>query len=206
MILGALSLNQVPEWPLLAIVAQRCEIPGLTKQCRDLVSLSCGAADTRVPEKLRGDLSNREWDFVQDLELVDEHVLTMRRDYVDRIFEALRILCFRPTPQDFQNALTDISRDKLNLMDIERSAMLLGMWPCNKCEGIPSTLLQEELGQYVPWFIHPGSYIGCVETLVTLLRQVEVNIRVHRDRPACNQLGHFCTYLLQKVTTEPNIP
>lgn len=66
------SLNRVHEWPLLAIVAQRWELPNLTKQCRDLVSLFCGSAETHVPEKLRGDLSDREWDFVQSLDLMSE--------------------------------------------------------------------------------------------------------------------------------------
>lgn len=127
----------------------------------------------------------------------------MRRSHVERIFEALRILCHRPSPQEFQNALTDIDRDELNLMDLERSAMLFGMWPCVSCRSIPSRTLQEELGQYVPWFTAPSTYVGCVEVLIILLRQVEVNIRVHGDRPGCNQLRHFCTYLLNKVTTEP---
>lgn len=71
-IMGAVSLNQVPEWPLLAIVAQRCDIPELTKQCRELVSLFCASEQVHVPEKLRGDLSNREWEIVQGLGLVGE--------------------------------------------------------------------------------------------------------------------------------------
>ncbi|KAM6522192.1 hypothetical protein FALCPG4_011875 [Fusarium falciforme] len=196
------SLNRVHEWPLLAIVAQRWEIPNLTKQCRDLVSLFCGSAETHVPEKLRGDLSDREWDIVQSLDLMGEEVLTMRRSYIERIFEALRILYHRPTPQDFPNALTDLNRDELDLMDTERSAMLLGMWPCDECKDIPAYVLLEELRQHLPWFTSPSSYAGCVETLLTLLRQVEVSIRVDGDRPGCNQLRHFCKKLLEKVTNE----
>ncbi|RSM16934.1 hypothetical protein CDV31_004272 [Fusarium ambrosium] len=198
------SLNRVPEWPLLAIVAQRCEIPGFTKQCRDVLGLFCSSGDKEVPEKLRGRLSAREWDLVKSLELMCEEVHTIRRSYMERIFEALRILCFQPTPQKFQNAMTDIDRDELNLMDTERSAMLLGMWPCSKCEGIPTGDLQRELMQMVPWFTSPGSYLGSVEVLLNLLRQAEVNIRVHKDGPDCNQLRHFCIFLLQKVTSEAN--
>ncbi|RTE71791.1 hypothetical protein BHE90_013801 [Fusarium euwallaceae] len=134
-----------------------------------------------------------------------EEVHTIRRSYMERIFEALRILCFQPTPQKFQNAMTDIDRDELNLMDTERSAMLLGMWPCSKCEGIPTGDLQRELMQMVPWFTSPGSYLGSVEVLLNLLRQAEVNIRVHKDGPDCNQLRHFCKFLLQKVTSEASI-
>lgn len=127
----------------------------------------------------------------------------MRRSYIERIFEALRILYHRPTPQDFPNALTDINRDELDLMDTERSAMLLSMWPCDECKDIPADVLLEELREYVPWFTSPSSYAGCVETLLTLLRLVEVNIRVDGDIPGCNQLRHFCKKLLEKFTNKP---
>lgn len=123
----------------------------------------------------------------------------MRRSYIERIFEALRILYHRPIPQDFPNALTDLNRDELDLMDTERSDMLLDMWPCDECKDIPANVLLEELRQHLPWFISPSSYAGCVETLLTLLRQVEVNIRVDGDRPGCNQLRHFCKKLSEKV-------
>lgn len=72
MIQEAGSLVRVKEWPLLAIVAQRWDIPSLTKQCRDLVSLFCEGGQTNMPEELRGDLSDREWGFVLGLDLMGE--------------------------------------------------------------------------------------------------------------------------------------
>ncbi|RSL69415.1 hypothetical protein CEP54_002247 [Fusarium duplospermum] len=109
--------------------------------------------------------------------LGSEEVHTIRRSYINRIFEALRILCSQPTPQRFQNAVADIDRDELNLMDTERFSMLLGMWPCGICKGMPADGLQGELKQLVPGFTSPGSYLGSVEALLNPLRQVEVNIR-----------------------------
>lgn len=126
----------------------------------------------------------------------------MRRSYIERIFEALRIFCYRPNPEDYKEAVTDISPDDLDLKDIRRSDMVFGMWPCDECTDIPSDLLQEEFGFFLPWFTNPGSYRGCVDTLLSLLRQVEVNLRVDGNR-GCNQLKHFCTRLLDKVTREP---
>ncbi|KAI8714565.1 hypothetical protein NCS52_01176600 [Fusarium sp. LHS14.1] len=202
MIEAAGSLNRLHEWPLLTIVAQTWGIPNLTRRCREVLSLFCRDADTRVPEKLQGELTTREWIIVQGLDLMNEELFIMRRSYVERIFEALRIFCYRPNPEGYKEVVTNINRDDLDLMDTRRSDMLFGMWPCDECTDIPSDILKEEFKFLLPWFTTPGSYKGCVDTLLSVLRQIEVNLRVDGNR-GCNQLKHFCTRLLDKVTREP---
>lgn len=124
----------------------------------------------------------------------------MRRNYIERIFEALRILYLRPNVQNYPNTLANIDRDRLNLMDTERSAMLFYMWPCDECDDIPAEILLQQLRRFLPWFTNPSSYLGSVEGLLPLLLKVECSVRTIGNTPgSCNQLKHLWAKLLERI-------
>ncbi|CAG7565480.1 unnamed protein product [Fusarium equiseti] len=175
-------LYRVPNWLLLAVVADRMKSRVIKQLVGDELVLFCEAEQKGVPEGTRHMIKDSEWALMQELPLVDDQMLNNRLFCVERIFKALRLLSHQVLNMD-QGILPN--PNELEVYQDYRVAT------CERCYSIPSDDLHEKLLEARLWPLGPNSsYKGTLIGLIRKIKDMEQDL-LHRARRDCNQLTHL---------------
>ncbi|KAF4450883.1 hypothetical protein F53441_6060 [Fusarium austroafricanum] len=176
-------LYRVKDWLLLAVVADRLELNNVMQLVRNNLSLFCRSDTKEVPGKVRDSIKDREWSMIQQLNMMDENMLDMRKFYVDDIFKGFRLL---------SHQLLYLDGGILPNEEILDTYEAWKVAPCSYCLSISSEEFHQGLMAVHLWPLCAKSYRDCVIDLIHVIRDMEEKTIVGRH---CNQLAHFYDHL-----------
>ncbi|KAF5660404.1 hypothetical protein FHETE_8946 [Fusarium heterosporum] len=157
-------LHRVEGWLLFALIAENLKSHPIQVIVCSILTLFCRSEQQGLPDEVRGiSIRDGEWLRLENLRLVDIAMLDERKNHIDTIFKALRLLSHQL--ESFEQG-TLLSDDELNTCWSHWVA------PCPCCQTISSHDYHRELVATRLWPMLIDEYKDRVFDLIFAIRDI----------------------------------